>query len=117
MVATKLHADERYSGAGARAGQWQAKTGRLWVYVRDDRNSGDMTPPAVWFVYTPDRKGIHPQKHLESFNGTLQADAYGGYGSLLCPFFLDIRKLLSLNWNLAKKRGSKFLQSKILESM
>lgn len=41
-----------------------------------------MTPPAVWFAYTPDRKGIHPQQHLESFNGTLQADAYGGYQAI-----------------------------------
>jgi hypothetical protein len=41
-----------------------------------------MTPPAVWFAYTPDRKGIHPQQHLESFNGTLQADAYGGYRAI-----------------------------------
>jgi hypothetical protein len=37
-----------------------------------------MTPPAVWFAYTPDRRGIHPRQHLESFNSTLQADAYGG---------------------------------------
>ncbi|WP_238361262.1 IS66 family transposase [Burkholderia thailandensis] len=32
-----------------------------------------MTPPAVWFAYTPDRKGIHPQQHLETFSGTLQS--------------------------------------------
>src|SRR4051812_20623585 len=30
---------------------------RLWTYVRDDRPSGDTAPPAVWFAYTPDRKG------------------------------------------------------------
>jgi hypothetical protein len=41
-----------------------------------------MTPPAVWFAYTPDRKGIHPQQHLEAFSGTLQADAYGGYQAI-----------------------------------
>jgi hypothetical protein len=41
-----------------------------------------MTPPAVWFAYTPDRKGIHPQQHLEPFNGTPQADAYGGYQAI-----------------------------------
>lgn len=52
------------------------------MYVRDDRASSDATPPAVWFAYTPDRKGIHPQQHLESFNGTLQADAYGGYQAI-----------------------------------
>jgi hypothetical protein len=33
----------------------------------------------VWFAYTPDRKGQHPQAHLSEFRGTLQADAYPGY--------------------------------------
>jgi len=32
--------------------------------------------------YSPDRKGEHPQQHLTSFRGTLQADAYGGWGKL-----------------------------------
>jgi hypothetical protein len=41
-----------------------------------------MTPPAVWFAYTPDRKGIYPQQHLEPFSGTLQADAFGGYQAI-----------------------------------
>jgi hypothetical protein len=49
------------------------------VYVRDDRPAGDETPPAVWFAYSPDRKGEHPQEHLGSFTGTLQADGYAGY--------------------------------------
>ena len=40
---------------------------------------GDRTPPAVWFAYTPDRKGEHPKAHLSEFTGTLQADAYAGY--------------------------------------
>ena len=52
----------------------------LWTYVRDDRPWGDPTPPAVWYAYTPDRKGEHPQAHLSGFTGTLQADAYAGYG-------------------------------------
>jgi transposase len=47
--------------------------------VRDDRPAGDQTPPAVWFAYTPDRKGEHPQAHLSKFHGTLQADAYAGF--------------------------------------
>jgi hypothetical protein len=51
----------------------------LWTYVRDDRPAGDQTPPAVWFAYTPDRKGEHPQAHLSKFKGTLQADAYAGF--------------------------------------
>jgi hypothetical protein len=36
----------------------------------------------VWFAYTPDRKGEHPQAHLREFTGTLQADAYAGYGTV-----------------------------------
>jgi hypothetical protein len=81
MAATKLHADDTPVPVLA-PGAGKTKTGRLWVYVRDDRASGDMTPPAVWFTYTPDRKGIHPQDHLQSFSGTLQADAYGGYQAI-----------------------------------
>ncbi|MBA9859925.1 IS66 family transposase [Ralstonia insidiosa] len=81
MAATKLHADDTPVPV-LEPGNGKTKTGRLWVYVRDDRNSGDTTPPAVWFAYTPDRKGIHPQQHLASFSGTLQADAYGGYQAI-----------------------------------
>lgn len=60
----------------------KTKTGRLWTYVRDDRPAGDSTPPAVWFAYSPDRKGIHPQNHLAQFKGVLQADAYAGFNAM-----------------------------------
>jgi hypothetical protein len=60
----------------------KTKTGRLWTYVRDDRTSGDATAPAVWFAYSPDRKGEHPKRHLQDFTGTLQADAYAGFHHL-----------------------------------
>jgi transposase IS66 family protein len=36
----------------------------------------------VWFVYTPDRKGEHPKANLSRFAGTLEADAYVGFGQL-----------------------------------
>lgn len=49
-------------------GNKKTKTGRLWTYVRDDRNAGSELAPAVWFAYSPDRKGIHPQTHLAGFN-------------------------------------------------
>lgn len=39
-------------------------------------------PAAVWFSYSPDRKGIHPQRHLAEYSGVLQADAYAGYNAL-----------------------------------
>jgi transposase len=60
----------------------KTKLGRLWTYVRDDRPAGDATPPAVWFAYTPDRKGERPKAHLSTFTGTLQADAYAGFDQL-----------------------------------
>lgn len=81
LAAAKVHADDTpvpvlQPGAG------RTKTGRLWVYVRDDRPAADETPPAVWFRYSPDRKGQHPQSHLKAFRGILQADAYAGFNAL-----------------------------------
>jgi transposase len=78
MSATKLHADDTPVPVLA-PGNGKTKTGRLWTYVRDDRPAGDATPAAVWFAYTPDRKGEHPQAHLSNFTGTLQADGYAGF--------------------------------------
>jgi len=54
----------------------------LWTYVRDDRPSGDEAPPAVWFAYSPDRKGEHPAEHLKNDRGILQADGYAGFNRL-----------------------------------
>jgi transposase len=78
MVADKLHGDDTPVPVLA-PGLGKTKTGRLWTYVRDDRPAGDETPPAVWFCYSPDRKGEHPKEHLSSFRGTLQADGYAGF--------------------------------------
>jgi len=50
--------------------------------VRDDRPAGDTAAPAVWFAYSPDRKGEHPEQHLRTFRGALQADAYAGFNQL-----------------------------------
>ena len=70
MKGEKLHADDVPVPVLA-PGLGKTKTGRLWTYVRDDRPAGDSTPPAVWFAYSPDRKGEHPQEHLKKFLGTL----------------------------------------------
>lgn len=59
-------------------GNMKTKTG-LWTYVRDNRNVGSELVPAVWFAYSPDRKGLHPQSHLSGISGVLQADAYTGF--------------------------------------
>jgi transposase len=77
----KLHADDTPVPVLA-PGEGKTKTGRLWTYVRDDRPAGQETPPAVWFAYSPNRRGEHPQAHLKSFKGVLQADAYGGFDAL-----------------------------------
>jgi len=81
LAATKLHADDTPVPVLA-PGEGQTRTGRLWTYVRDDRPAGDDTPPAVWFAYSPNRRGEHPQRHLAQFEGILQADAFAGFGPL-----------------------------------
>jgi len=81
MSAEKLHADDTPVPVLA-PGNGKTKTGRLWTYVRDGRPAGDRSPPAVWFAYTPDRKGEHPQSHLREFRGVLQADGYAGYDAV-----------------------------------
>jgi transposase len=81
LAGRKLHADDTPISVLA-PGNGKTKTARLWTYVRDDRASGDTAPAAVWFAYTPDRKGIHPQTHLAHFKGVLQADAYAGFNAL-----------------------------------
>jgi hypothetical protein len=63
-------------------GNGKTRTTRLWAYLSDNRASGDATPPAVWFEYSPDCKGEHPQAHLASFNCVLQADAYAGFNAV-----------------------------------
>ncbi|GAC1438296.1 MAG: IS66-like element ISEc8 family transposase [Terriglobales bacterium] len=80
-AASKLHADDTPVPVLA-PGNGKTKTGRLWTYVRDDRPAGDTAAPAVWFAYSPDRKGEHPERHLREFRGTLQADAYAGFNQL-----------------------------------
>ena len=81
LTGEKLHADDTPVPVLA-PGDGKTKTGRLWTYVRDDRPAGNQTPPAVWFAYSPNRKGEHPQTHLKSFKGILQADAFAGFNAL-----------------------------------
>ncbi len=81
MAAGKLHADDTPVPVLA-PGNGKTQTGRLWTYVRDDRPSGDQTAPAVWFAYSPDRKGENPRQHLKLYKGALQADAYAGFQQL-----------------------------------
>jgi transposase len=81
FAAAKIHADDTPLPVLA-PGTGRTATGRIWVYVRDDRTSADATPPAAAFFYSPDRKGARPAAHLKGFSGFLQADAYAGYDRL-----------------------------------
>jgi transposase len=74
FAAAKIHADDTPVPV-LDPGRGRTKTGRLWVYVRDDRPSGDASPPAAVFFFSPDRKGERPAAHLAGFSGFLQADA------------------------------------------
>src|SRR5262249_46788614 len=81
LDAKKLHGDDIPVPVLA-PGNGKTKIGRLWTYVLDDRPSGRTKAPAVWFAYSPDRKGEHPANHLAKFKGTLQADAFAGFNRL-----------------------------------
>ena len=99
FAANKLHADDTPIDVLA-PGNGKTKQGRLWVYTRDDRPAGDTAAPAVWFRYSPDRKGIHPQTHLKDYAGVLQADAYAGYN----PIYDSGRVIEAACWAHARRK-------------
>lgn len=63
-------------------GRGRTKTGRLWVYARDDRPWCGPDPPAAIYLYSPDRRSERPAGHLERFKGVLQVDGYAGFERL-----------------------------------
>jgi transposase len=81
LSAEKLHGDD-VPVPVLEPGNGKTKTGRLWTYVRDDRPTGSEVASAVWFAYSPDRKGEHPAAHLKNYRGILQADGYAGFNRL-----------------------------------
>jgi hypothetical protein len=60
-------------------GLGRTRIGRLWVYVRDDRPRADTAPPAAIYFYSPDRSDEHPDAHVASCPGYLQANGYSGF--------------------------------------
>jgi len=79
MAAERLHGDDTTVPVLAKG---KTTTGRLWTYVRDDRPFAGPAPPAAVFFYSPDRTGQHPRRHLATYSGILQADAYAGFADL-----------------------------------
>ena len=79
LAAERIHGDDTTVPVLAKT---KTRTGRLWVYVRDDRPFGGPDPPAAVYFYSADRTAIHPEQHLAGYAGILQADAYAGFNTL-----------------------------------
>ncbi len=79
LAAERLHGDDTTVPILAKG---KTDTGRIWTYVRDDRPFGGLSPPAALYYASRDRRQEHPERHLKTFTGILQADAYGGYNPL-----------------------------------
>jgi transposase len=79
FAAERIHGDDTIVPVLAKG---KTITGRVWVYVRDDRPFAGPGPPAAAFFYSRNRNGEHPARHLAGYTGILQADAYAGFGAL-----------------------------------
>ncbi len=79
FAAERIHADDPPVKVLAKG---KCRTGRLWTYVRDDRPFAGTAAPAAAFFYSPDRSGVHPDAHLATYAGLMQADAYAGFNRL-----------------------------------
>jgi transposase len=79
FAGARLHADDTTVPVLAKG---KTDIGRCWTYVRDDQPFAGPAPLVAVFYYSRDRRGEHPQAHLATYSGILQADAYGGYDAL-----------------------------------
>jgi transposase len=99
LQAQKIHTDDTRVPV-LDPGRGKTRTARLWTYVRDDRPAGAQAPPAVWYQFSPDRKGERPRAHLDGYSGILQADAYSGY----CALYRDGRIVEAACWAHARRK-------------
>ena len=81
FAAAKIHTDDTPVPVLS-PGSGRTKTGRLWVYARDDRSWQGSDPPAAVYFYSGDRRGERPRSHLPGYSGFLQADGCTGYEQL-----------------------------------
>ena len=79
LSAERIHADDTTVPVLAKN---KCTTGRLWAYVRDDQPFGGKAAPAVFYRYSPTRGAEHPERHLVTYHGLMQADAYAGFNGL-----------------------------------
>ena len=71
-------------------GRGRTKTGRLWVYARDDRPWCGPDPPAAVYLYSPDRRAERPAAHLRHFKGIIQVDGYPGFERLPAAGYIQL---------------------------
>jgi transposase len=101
LAAERLHGDDTTVPILAKG---QTKTGRVWVYVRDDRAFGRTDPPAALFYASRDRTREHPERHLAGWAGLLQADAFDGYNRLYLPDRKPGPIVEALCWSHARRK-------------
>jgi len=101
LAAERLHGDDTIVPLLARGGVTKA---RLWTYVRNDRPFAGGAPPAALFYFSPDREKTNPNRHLAGWQGTLQADAYGGYNDLYRADRCPAPVLSALCWAHARRK-------------
>ena len=82
LAAERIHGDDTTVPVLAKG---RTVTGRLWSYVRDDRPFAGPDPPAAIYFYSRNRDGEHPRRHLASYDGILQADAFAGFNAFYEP--------------------------------
>jgi len=68
LAAERLHGDDSTVPILAKG---KTDTGRIWVYVRDDRPFCGQGPPAALFYASRDRTAAHPERHLANWSGLL----------------------------------------------
>ena len=101
LTAERLHGDDTTVPILAKG---QTVTGRVWVYVRDDRPFGGKDPPAALFYASRDRTREHPERHLAGYAGILQADAFDGYNRLYLPDRKPGPIVEALCWSHARRK-------------
>src|SRR3546814_17510468 len=82
LAAARLHGDHTTVPVLASG---KTDTGRLWVYVRDDRPFAGPEPPAAVFHYSRHRLRDQPPPHTRDGPGVLQPHAHGAHRELHAP--------------------------------
>ena len=107
-------------------GRGRTKTGRLWVYAREQRPWNGPEPPAAVYLFAPDRKAERPVAHLAHFKGVLHVDGYAGFERLtgngdivLAACWAPPKRCLrvvKLNPQRGAARGRQFVSAKAVDA-